>query len=525
MAKEHKSNNSIAINVTRRTAIIFLVTLLVLLAGTYLIVSSIIRKNTEKMSEQLVTLLADDIKTQSEKAGVPISTEYPEISIKNGNYICDSFDIDFAFVLVPEPEENKSTYISVSYKDKSMEKHFPNHYIGHVSYGEYSQNEWDLWNGKEQYSHIVVNKSFGHEMITETLITDSFGNRVSVGVDVSNKEVYEDIFKYFILIGILLLVIIFVINLGLYYVIKNQVSDPAKRLSIVMQSFVANGEHNKLTLGEMKASEYEMIADAFDSMSTNIRNYISSIETLTRESERQQTELDIASRIQQGILPKGRYSSENYAVSAMMHPAREVGGDLYDYIALDENKALIVIADVSGKGIAAALFMAVTLILMRQFAKMGLDPESILESTNAALVSNNPSLLFVTAFIGIYDREKGTFSYSNAGHCPGYIVGDRIKKLSGGAGVILGVYEDEKYSCAEEKMVSGETVFLYTDGVTEAMNNKKEMFGEHRLENALESYKESKVSDIIVHVRNAVDAFTAQAEQHDDITMISLNVK
>ena len=469
MKDGERTNNSIAINVTRRTAVILLVTLLVLLAGTYLIVSSIVRKNTEKMSEQLVTMLADDIRTQSEKAGVPISPEYPDISIKNGNYMCDRFDIDCAFVLVPEPEENKSTYISVSYKDKSGEKEFPNHYTGHVSYGEYSQNEWDLWNGKEQYSHIVVNKSFGHEMITETLTTDSFGNRVSVGVDVSNKEVYEVIFKHFIFIGIILLIIIVVINFVLYY------------------------------------------------------NYISNIETLTRESERQQTELDIASKIQQGILPGGRYSNANYSVSAMMQPAREVGGDLYDYIVLDENRVLIVIADVSGKGIAAALFMAVSLVLIRQYGKMGLAPEQIFERTNAALVSNNPSLLFVTAFVGIYDRGKGTFSYVNAGHCPGYIVGNETRKLTGGKGLILGLYEDEKYSCSEEKMLPGETVILYTDGVTEAMNKDKEMFGEQRLEKALESYKDSGEPDIIVHIRNAVIAFTADAEQHDDITMISLN--
>lgn len=522
MRKERLSKKSIAFNVAHRTAVILSVTLLVLLSAAYLMVSYIIRANTENLSEHIVTMLADDIREHSAAAGVPISPEYPEISTEKGNYICERFDVDYTFVMVPEPEKNRSTYITVSYKDPKMAEQFPDHYTGHVDYSEYTKNELDLWHGRKQYSHIVVNKSFGHEMITETLITDSYGNRVSVGVDINNSEVYRDIFRYFIIIGILLLITILVINLISYYVIRKQVSDPAGKLSRAMQNFITNGNNEKLSAKEMRSTEYEMIAEAFDSMSDNIKQYIDDIETLTRETERHQTELDIASRIQQGFLPEGNYSNDKFAISAVMHPAKEVGGDLYDYVRLDENRVLIVIADVSGKGIAASLFMAVTLILIRQFARLNLDTDSILERTNDALMSNNPGLLFVTAFVGIYDSETGILSYSNAGHCPPYIVGNGIRKATDAQGVILGVFDDEKYSCGYERLESGESVFLYTDGVTEAMNSEKVLFGEKQLEKVLQSCRYSMTSDIINQVMDAVAVFTAGSEQHDDITMLSL---
>ena len=524
MSWKSKNNKSIANLVSRRTTGILIIMLLVLLAMANLILTRLVHKNTEKESEQLVTMFADNIKNQYEAAGIPISPDYPEIAIKNADYMCECFDIDYAFVIVPRPEKDEHTFVCLSCKDPEKAKEHPNHSVGVVSHSVYSQGEIDFYNGKKEYSHIVQNKeAYGNEMITEKIVTDPFGTKVSVGVDVDHKAIHVDIINYFAVMGGLLVLVIIAVRMGLYYVIEKQVSVPAQNLSMTMRNFVAGGRKTEIPIGELKSDEYRMIAASFDVMSRNIEEYLEDIKQLTREGERQQAELDIASEIQQGFLPDGRFSNDRYEISAVMKTAKEVGGDLYDYAVLDDKRVLIVIADVSGKGLAASLFMGVTLVLIRQFAKMEPDPAVILKRTNDALI--NPNLLFVTAFVGIYDSETGILTYSNAGHNPPYIVGDDVRKLDGADGVVLGLYEGENYTGKTAALAPNDTLLLYTDGVTEAVNNEKEMFGEARLEEKLASYRASGKTNIVEYVSDAVEAFTAGCEAHDDITMIALKRK
>ena len=517
-----KTKKPIAIIVSRRTTGILLLMFFVLLAVAFVIVSTSIRTNTEKTSENLVRMLSDAIKEESDDAGVPIDVDHSEISIRNCNDMCERYDIEYAFVLLPQPEENKFTYICLSCKDKKLQEQYSDYYSGYVTEYEYSKTELDLWYAAEEYSHIMKDNHFGHEMITETIVEDLFGNRVSVGVDVDKAEVYSEIYETFALIGVLLLCVITAVAWALRRVIEKQVSVPAERISGAMQNFVANGKIERSSFGEMESKEYEMIANSFETMSENIDKYVSSIAVLTKENAQQQMELDVASKIQQGFLPKGTFKNGSCSISAMMRPAKDVAGDLYDYEVLDENRTLIVIADVSGKGIAASLFMAVTLTLIHQFAELSLSPDKILQRTNDALVSKNPKLLFTTAFVGIYDHRTGILSYSNAGHCIPYIAGSGVRTLTGGSGIMLGLYGNEEYTCAEEKLAADDILFLYTDGVTEAMNKDNEMFGEHRLENVLLSYRASGETDLVKYVCDAVDAYTGECEPHDDITMITL---
>ena len=524
--KEKKTRKkSVAGLVTRRVSIILIAALLALLSLAYIVVSVIIRRNTEWASEQIVSMYADVIKSESETAGAPISPEYPEISLTYGDYMCKWFEIDYAFVLVPNPDEQEFTYVCISYKDPEKEKDFPDHYIGHVSQSDYSQEEIDLWLGKKQFSHIVKNSFYGHELITETIIEDSYGNRVSVGVDVDNDALFREINGYFLIIGLFLLLVIAAANIGMYLVIRRQVSEPVRAISSAMQNYVAGGENVTLSLGNKECDEYRMIGDAFTKMSGNISDYLENIKSLTRESEKQHTELDIAAHIQQGFLPRGRLIYERYELSAMMKPAKEVGGDLYDYLPLDENRVLVVIADVSGKGVAASIFMAVTLVQIREYAKMQLDPAEILRRTNDSLSANNPEMLFVTAFVGIYDSRTKVLTYSNAGHNLPYIVGDKVKSLGDASGTLLGLFEGEEYTSATAQLGMGDTLLLYTDGVTEATNGEQEFYGEKRLEEVLGGFRESHAPDLVEYVNGSVKEFAGEGEQHDDITMLALTVK
>ena len=520
-----KHYNSIAARVSQRAVLILLSALAVLLAASYFGVSTIIRRKTEKTSEQLVSMYSDIIKGEYETAGMPILPEYPDLALTYGEFMCEWFDIDYAFVLVPYPERGVFQYVCAAYKDPEMEEKYPDHFVGLVKENNYTTEELNLWMGKKQFSHIVTKSLFGHELITETIIEDSYGNRVSVGVDVDNIEIYREINRYFLIIGLALAAVIAAVGISMYFVIRGQVSVPAKKLSKAMTSFAAGGKSEKISLAGTESDEFAMIADAFGTMSDNIDSYLRNIESLTRESERRETELDVAANIQKGFLPTGRLIYERYELSAMMKPANEVAGDLYDYVPLDENRVLTVIADVSGKGIAASIFMAVTLTLIHQYAKMNLPPDEILEKTNSALAANNTEMLFVTAFVGIYDSRTKTLTYSNAGHNLPYVVGENVRTLSEANGVVLGLFEGEKYTSAVEQLSMGETLLLYTDGVTEATDSEKHFFGEKRLEELLSSFRTSHAPDIVGYVSHALDEFADGSEQHDDITMLSLTVK
>ena len=243
------------------------------------------------------------------------------------------------------------------------------------------------------------------------------------------------------LIGVFILMTII-----MYFLIRGSVFLPAKRISDSMADFIKNGQKSDVRLDESGSDEFAMIASSFNKMADNIDNYMQNIKALSSEHERQEVELDIASKIQQGLLAPGEFHSGNCEVYGMMTPAKNVGGDFYDYLHLDNGRILLTIADVSGKGMAASMFMAVTLVLMRQYAKMNYSPAEILSSVNGILSEHNPNMLFTTAFIGLYDPKTQEMTYSNAGHNIPYIIRDFPEPLDGARNIVLGLYENEQYT-------------------------------------------------------------------------------
>ena len=199
--------------------------------------------------------------------------------------------------------------------------------------------------------------------------------------------------------------------------------------------------------------------------------------------------------------------------------------NFYDYFVLNDGRILMTIADVSGKGIAASMYMAVTLIVMRQFALTGRGPAYILKGTNNIISQNNKNMFFATVFVGIYDPESGEFIYSNAGHTPPYILRDKPELLTGARNLVLGLYENESYTEDRIRLNSGDIVFLYTDGVTESINENRRFFGEERLKRTLDDFRPSHEENIVEFVNRSVSAFAKNIKQHDDITMLSCTIK
>jgi serine phosphatase RsbU (regulator of sigma subunit) len=248
------------------------------------------------------------------------------------------------------------------------------------------------------------------------------------------------------------------------------------------------------------------------------------------EQERIASELSMANRIQASMLP-GNYPAfpdrTEFDVFATMDPAKEVGGDFYDFFLIDDDHLGLVIADVSGKGIPAALFMMISKSLVKNCAMLGRSPAEILETTNESICANNREEMFVTVWVGILEISTGKLTAANAGH-----EYPTIKRADSGFeiykdkhGFVIGGMEGMIYKEYTIDLSPGDKLFLYTDGVPEATDRENQLFGTERMLAALNSAPEASPQDILRNVRRAVDLFVQNEEQFDDLTMLCIEYK
>ena len=276
--------------------------------------------------------------------------------------------------------------------------------------------------------------------------------------------------------------------------------------------------------------ETQTLAEAFASLTQRMKDYIRENEAITAEKERIGTELSVATRIQAAMLPSifpPFPERSDFDIYASMDPAREVGGDFYDFFLIDEDHLCLVIADVSGKGVPAALFMMASKIILQSCAMLGNSPAEILRLTNEAICSNNEAEMFITAWVGILELSTGKLTAANAGH--EYPV---LKRADGGFellrdkhGLVLGGLAGQSYAQYELQLEKGAKLFLYTDGVPEANTASGEMFSLGRLLDALNAAADGTPEQILRGVRGALDEFVKDAEQFDDITMLCAEYK
>lgn len=271
--------------------------------------------------------------------------------------------------------------------------------------------------------------------------------------------------------------------------------------------------------------EVGRLAAAFMFMDQQLREKIAKLVQETSSRERMESELNIAHAIQMGLLPPPPDSKQldQLDLYATMKPAREVGGDLYDYFMLPDGRLCLAIGDVSDKGIPAALFMAVTRTLIRALAEEETDPALLMERINNSLSENNPNMMFVTLIVAVLDIQSGEMSWANAGHPPLCILqaDGQLRLLEGRSGPACGVQEGLPYRSFSTVMAPGECVFGYTDGITEALNPGGDLYGEQRLFALLGRASTLTCQDLAGAVLDDVQAYAAGTEQSDDITMIA----
>ena len=247
---------------------------------------------------------------------------------------------------------------------------------------------------------------------------------------------------------------------------------------------------------------------------------------LLAERERQASELRIAQSIQNGLLPKTLEQGNRFRAAALIEPAREVGGDLYDLFRVDPDRVAVVVGDVSGKGIPAALFMAITRTLLRALSHQIPEPAELLHELNNRLAEDNSSSMFVTLFYGVVQLETGELRWASAGHNPPFHL-----PASGGAGMLprvrgvaLGAMAGMPYTEGSLFLSPGDQLFLYTDGFTEAMNHAEELYGDDRALATVADLNGRPAGEVVEGVRRAVERHVAGAEPSDDLTMLAFEL-
>ena len=356
---------------------------------------------------------------------------------------------------------------------------------------------------------------------------------IGFGEDVQPYHDHRRVFGiiYMICMVILLVVILAVISL----VIRQIISKPISALSNAARNYVADKDkyqsgHYFENVRVTTNDEVRILRDSMSSMEKDIENYMNDLTAMIAEREHNAAEMDVGSRIQSSMLPEeltGYNGIRNFDISAYIHPAKEVGGDFYDFFAIDDDHIAIAIADVSGKGVPAALFMIIVKSLIMTAGQSGLSPAGIAGQINRKLCEKNSEAMFATVWLGIYCASEKRLRYINAGHEDHALyraAEDRFEMIREEHDIALGVLTDYVYTEREAELKSGDKIYLYTDGIPEAMAKNDEMYGLKRLKECLNAHRSEQGSDLLNSVIGSVGEFTEGARQYDDMTSVLIEI-
>ena len=326
----------------------------------------------------------------------------------------------------------------------------------------------------------------------------------------------------------ILLLIFFIPSITVLRYIEKKVIEPIVSFSKI-ENFIHENEkieseglldiYSKYT---NEKTEIGTLSRSYTDLINFNNNYIENIQEIEGEKERIKAELDIATKIQAANLPTEPIKNEKFKVNGYSKPAKEVGGDFFDYYELDDEHMAVVIGDASGKGVPAAILAMITQVMIKQMLKHNQDPSRILYLLNNQLCENNTESMFITLWLGIYNKTTKKLIFSNAGHNPPLIKkNNKFSYLNIDTGIVLGIMEDFEF--VKEEIILSDELVLYTDGITDANNEENKMYGEDRLLNFFNEFKDE--SDPIRPLLNNINTFTKDVEQFDDMTLLYLKIK
>lgn len=378
----------------------------------------------------------------------------------------------------------------------------------------------------------ALNASFGVVMEKSEINASALANEEIIEKSTESflSNLNHSIYSTFLGIFVIIFVLLILISLAGNYLAERFVR-PIKILNDGVQEIAAGNLDKKLEV--QTGNEIEELATNFNSMTDELKAHIEYLTQASAERQRITTELSVATNIQKSMLPNffpAFPDRDEFDIYASMHAAKQVGGDFYDFYMIGNRHVMVTIADVSGKGVPAALFMVISKTILQNYAlaiKGKASLTELVEKANDQLVKNNDAMMFVTAFIGMLDLDTGLFTFVNAGHNPPLIYKHKENSysyLKVERNFVLGGMNELKFKGQDILLKPGDKLFMYTDGVTEALNKENELFGEERLLNTLngEEVKQSNPKDTLDLIRKRLSEHVKNAEQSDDITMMSI---
>ncbi len=459
--------------------------------------------------------------------------EYQEIE-KRLDDLVDATNTTLIYVAKVDTSDYRTlTYIYDSVNSASGFDRYP---LGYTAVGvteEYVNNVRGIITKGERATEYLYSYSeeSGAHTTAGIAIYDSKGKIVAIlGVEkaMTRLENARNTYVKDVLLGVLAAVCLFLLVYSMF--LYREVLLPILAITDEAKRFADSNTPSDKLSAINKNDEIGVLAKAVGKMETDIVEYVENLTLVTAEKERIGAELSIATQIQANMLP-GIFPAfpdkPEFDIYATMNPAKEVGGDFYDFFMVDDRHLAVVMADVSGKGVPAALFMVIGKTLIKDHTQPGMDLGEVFTKVNNLLCESNSEGLFITAFEGVLDLVSGEFTFVNAGHeIPFICKKDEIYKPHKiRAGFVLAGMEGIRYKCGTMQLSPGDRLFQYTDGVTEAMDKDGRLYGMERLGEVLAQNAALAPMDLLGKVKEDIDAFVGNAPQFDDITMLCLEYR
>lgn len=387
----------------------------------------------------------------------------------------------------------------------------------------------------ERVDSLLISKGdYGYNTSAILPVRLADGSLVMFAVEIPMRTLQSALLGYLLGVVLISAAIVVAIMFIYYFLFKEMFVRPVERMAAAANDFVLGGREGSLSdsivsLTVRSHDEMGLLCEALKQMDHDIRDYIANLSAVTAEKERIGAELNVATQIQASMLPcifPAFPERREFDIYAAMDPAKEVGGDFYDFFMVDQTHLAVVMADVSGKGVPAALFMVIGKTLIKDHTLPGRDLGEVFSEVNRLLCEANSEGLFITAFEGVLDLKTGELCYVNAGHempFVGRAGGFEAQKIR--PGFVLAGMEGVRYRAGSLTLQPGDKLFQYTDGVTEATDAGNNLYGMERLSEALNAHASESPQQICAAVRADIDAFVKEAPQFDDITMLCLEYK
>ena len=400
--------------------------------------------------------------------------------------------------------------------------------------GGHFDEVWAAWSEGKRPESYLVRHSAKYGFLTSSMlpIIDSKGNVVALLlVDVWMKVINETLGNYIFWMAVITLGALTLFGVVYWFFMRKNFIGPLMQIRGNVTEFAKNETVTTISLDDIRTrDEIQQLAESITLMENDIVSYIGRIQSITAEKERIGAELNVATQIQANMLPRifpPFPERHDFDIYATMNPAKEVGGDFYDFFLIDDNHLGLVMADVSGKGVPAALFMVIAKTLIKNHALRGESPSEILYNVNNQLCEGNEAEMFVTVWLGIIDLSTGKGLAANAGHEHPVIcrAGGQYELVIYRHAPAVAAMEGVRFREHEFELNPGDRLYVYTDGVPEATDANNQLFGAERMVDALNRDPAADPETLLRNVRREIDAFVGDAPQFDDITMLGLYFK